>query len=148
MDRMLVVVFGSGGLAHDGQKALRQLDREGRINVRGSAILERHPDGSATVKQGADAGLLGAMAGTELGSLVGLLGGPTGVAIGAVAGLAAGRAVDFSKARIGQEFIDDVTRALPPGKFAVVAEIEEDLPVFVDQSMEALGGSVFRPRES
>ena len=74
-----------------------------------------------------------------------MLGGPAGVArLGAAAGLAAGGMVDIDNARVGEDFIDDVTKILTPNKVAVVAEIEEDWTTPVDTRMESIGGSVFR----
>jgi len=56
MDRMLVVVFDSEGKAYEGKKALLQLDGEGSISVYAYAVLAKHADGTATVKQGDDSG--------------------------------------------------------------------------------------------
>ncbi len=84
------------------------------------------------------------MVGTSLGSFIGLLGGPTGLAIGAVAGLLAGSTADLDNARIGDDFIADVTKQLQLNRFAVVAEVKEDQTVPVDTTMEAIGGTVFR----
>jgi hypothetical protein len=66
------------------------------------------------------------------------------LAIGATAGLAAGSAADLDNARIGDDFITDVTKQLQPNRVAVVAEIEEDWTTPVDTRMEAIGGTVFR----
>jgi uncharacterized membrane protein len=144
MDRMLVVVFDNETKAYEGKKALMQLDAEGSISVYAYAVLAKNADGTGTVKQGDDSGPLGTLLGTTFGSLIGLLGGPVGLAIGATAGLAVGGATDVHDARIGDDFINDVTKALAPGKVAVVAEIEEDWTAPVDTSMEAIGGTVFR----
>jgi uncharacterized membrane protein len=144
MDRMLVVVFDNETKAYEGKKALLQLDGEGSISVYAYAVLAKHADGTATVKQGDDSGPLGTLLGTSFGSLIGLLGGPVGSAIGATAGLAVGGAADLNNARIGEDFIDDVTKTLLPNRVAVVAEIEEDWTTPVDTRMEAIGGSVFR----
>ncbi len=144
MDRMLVVVFDSESKAYEGKKALLQLDSGGSISVYGYAVLAKHADGTASVKQGDDAGPLGSLIGTSLGSLIGLLGGPAGLAVGAAAGLAVGGVADLDNARIGDDFIEDVTRVLSPNTVAVVAEIEEDWTTPVDTRMEAIGGSVFR----
>jgi uncharacterized membrane protein len=144
MDRMLVVVFDNEVKAYEGKKALLQLDDEGIISLYAYAVLVKHVDGSATVRQGEDSGPLGTLAGTSLGSLIGLLGGPAGLAIGAAAGFAAGGAVDLDNARIGEDFINDVTKQLLPNRVAVVAEIEEDWVMPVDTRMEAIGGTVFR----
>jgi uncharacterized membrane protein len=144
MDRMLVVVFDNETKAYEGRKVLLQLDGEGSITVYAYAVLAKHADGTATAKQEDDSGPIGSLVGTSLGSLIGLLGGPAGVAIGAAAGLAAGGAADLHNARIGDDFIEDVTKFLLPNKVAVVAEIEEDWTTPVDTRMEAIGGSVFR----
>jgi len=144
MDRMLVVVFDNETKAYEGKEALQRLDGEGSISVYAYAVLAKHADGTATVKQGDDSGPIGSLVGTSFGSLIGLLGGPAGLAIGASAGLAVGAAADLNNARIGEDFIDDVTKVLLPNRVAVVAEIEEDWTTPVDTRMEAIGGSVFR----
>jgi len=144
MDRMLVVVFDNESKAYEGKKALLQLDNEGSISVYAYAVLAKHADGTATVKQGDDSGPLGTLVGTSLGSLIGVLGGPVGLAIGAAAGFATGGIADLNNARIGEDFIDDVTKVLLPNRVAVVAEIEEDWTTPVDARMEAIDGTVFR----
>ncbi|MGA2896934.1 MAG: DUF1269 domain-containing protein [Acidobacteriaceae bacterium] len=144
MDRMLVVVFDTEAKAYEGKKALYQLDDEGSISVYADAVIAKNANGSATVKQSNDQGPLGTLVGTSLGSLIGLLGGVTGLAIGATVGLLGGSFADLDNARIGTDFIDDVTRELKPGKFAVVAEIQEEWTTPVDLRMESIGGKVFR----
>jgi uncharacterized membrane protein len=144
MDRMLVVVFDSESKAYEGKEALLQLDREGSISVYAYAVVAKNADGTATVKQGDDSGPLGTLAGTSLGSLIGLLGGPVGLAVGAAVGFLAGATADLDNARIGGDFIDDVTKVLLPRRVAVVAEINEDWTTPVDLRMEPIGGIVFR----
>jgi uncharacterized membrane protein len=141
---MLVVVFDTEDKAYKGRNALLQLDDEGSIAVFAYAVVAKNPDGTATVKQGDDSGPLGTLVGTSLGSLIGLLGGPAGLAIGATVGLLAGSTADLNNARIGGDFIDDVTGELLPGKFAVLAEVQEDWTTPVDVRMEAISGNVFR----
>ena len=144
MDRMLVVIFDSENKAYKGKKALSQLEDEGSVVVHSYAVIGKNPDGTTAVKQSDDQGPLGTLVGTSLGSLIGLLGGPVGLAIGAGAGLFAGGTVDLNNARVGEDFVDDVTQALQPNKFAVVAEIQEDWTTPVDSRMEAIGGKVYR----
>src|SRR5215471_15606930 len=144
MDRMLVVVFNNESNAYEGKKALVQLDNEGSISVYGYAVVTKNADGTASVKQGDDAGPLGTLVGTSLGSLIGLLGGPAGLALGAAAGALGGATADLDNARIGADFIDDVNKALTPNRVALVAEIEEEWTTPVDTRMEAIGGRVYR----
>jgi uncharacterized membrane protein len=116
MDRMLVVVFDNETKAYEGKKALVQLDNEGSISAYGYAVVAKNKDGSASIKQGDDVGPLGSLGGTALGSLIGALFGPVGLAVGASAGLAGGASFDLFHAGVGDDFIDDVSKALTPGK--------------------------------
>ena len=144
MDRMLVVVFDNESEAYEGKNALLQLDVEGSIGLFAYAVLAKNADGTATVKQGEDAGPLGTLLGTSMGSLIGLLGGPTGLAVGAAAGLMTGVAADLKNSRLGADFVEDVIKVLLPNRVAVVAEVEEYWTTPVDTRMEAIGGTVFR----
>ena len=67
-----------------------------------------------------------------------------GLAIGALSGLALGAFYDIDTARVGEDFVDDVSKSLTPNKVAVIAEIDEEWTTPVDTRMEALGGIVFR----
>ena len=144
MDRMLVVVFDTESKAYEGKEALLALDDDGRISVYACVVISKNADGSTYVEQAVDSGTLGTLVGTSLGSFIGLLGGPAGLAIGAVAGLLAGGTADLANARVGDDFVADVTKELRPNRFAVVAEVREDKITPVDVRMEELGGTVFR----
>ncbi len=144
MDRMVVVVFDNETKAYEGEKALLGLDAEGSIDVYAHAVLAKKADGTVSVKQGDEPGPIGTLVGTSLGSLIGLLGGPVGVAIGATAGFSGGAIFDLNNVRVGEDYLDDVTKTLTPNKVAVVAEINEDWTTPLDTRMEALGGYVFR----
>ena len=144
MDRMLVVVFDNESKAYEGKKALMQLDIDGSISVYAHAVVVKNADGTTTVRESDDRGPLGTLVGTTLGSLIGLLGGPAGFAIGAAVGFLGGGTLDLDKARIGEDFVDDVAAVLLPNKAAVLAEIEEDWTSPVDTRMEAIGGTIFR----
>jgi len=144
MERMLVVVFDSETKAYEGKSALRQLEGEGSITTYAGAVVVKNADGTASVKQFDEVGPVGGLVGTSVGSLIGLLGGPAGLAIGAASGLALGAFFDLDNARVGGDFVDDVTKSLKPTKVAVIAEVDEDWTTPVDIRMEALGGTVLR----
>jgi uncharacterized membrane protein len=144
MDRMLVVVFDNEKTAYEGSRALQQLDGDGSIAVYAGAVIIKNADGTTTVKQENDAAPWGTVAGTAVGALIGLIGGPAGVALGAVSGALIGAVPDLDNARVGSDFLDEVSKELAPGKVALVAEIDEDWTTPVDTRMEALGGYIFR----
>jgi len=144
MERMLVVVFDNEKKAYEGESALKQLESEGLLTIYQQAVIVKHAAGTVSLKQVAEEGALGSLAGTAVGGLVGLLGGPVGAAIGATSGLALGALFDVDNARVGGDFLDDVSKSLTPNKVAVVAEVEEEWTTPVDTRMETLGGTVLR----
>ena len=107
-------------------------------------MVAKHADGTVSVRQIDDFAPSGTLGGTAVGGLVGLLGGPAGVAIGAASGLAVGAFYDIETARVGSDFLDDVSKSLTPNKVAVVAEVEEEWTTPLDIRMEKLGGTVLR----
>ncbi len=144
MERMLVVVFDNEKKAFEGRSALRQLEAENSLTIYEGAVIVKHADGTVSVKQLDDSGPIGMLTGTAVGGLIGLLGGPVGLAIGAASGLTVGAFYDADTLRLGEDFVDDVSKSLTPNKVAVVAEVEEAWTIPVDARMEALGGTVFR----
>ncbi len=144
MERMLVVVFDNEKKAFEGQSALRQLERDGNLTIYEGAVVIKHADGTVSVKQIDDSAPIGTLTGTAVGSLIGLLGGPVGLAIGAATGLTAGAFYDADTLRVGEDFVEDVSKSLTPNKVAVVAEVDEAWTTPVDTRMEALGGTIFR----
>ena len=144
MDRMLVVVFDNENKAFQGKTALMQLQDQGNVNVYGYAVVAENADRTATIKQADNSGPLGSLFGMSFGALIGALFGPAGLVLGSAAGLGSGAAVDFTNLGVGQDYLDDVSKALIPGKVALVAQVDEDWTTPVDSNMEALGGVVFR----
>jgi uncharacterized membrane protein len=144
MERMLVVVFDDEVKAFEGKSALRQLEIEGSITISRAAVVAKNADGTTGVKQYDDVNPSGSLVGTSVGALIGSLGGPVGMAVVAVSGLTLGALSDVRSARVGEDYIEEVSRSLIPGKVAVVAEIEEGWTTPVDTRMAALGGTVLR----
>jgi uncharacterized membrane protein len=144
MDRMLVVAFDTENKAYEGRKALSELEDDGSIIVYADAVIGKNPDGTVTIKEDDGRGPVGTLAGFTLGALIGVLGGPLGIAIGAGVGLLGGGAVDVVKARLNEDFVEDIKVALQPNRFAIVADVQEDWTTPVDSRMEALGGVVYR----
>ena len=144
MERMLVVVFDNEKKAYEGRSELKQLELEGSIAIYAGAVVLKHADGTVTVKQINDGGPIGTLGGTAVGGLIGVLGGPVGLAVGALGGMTVGALYDLDAARVGEDFVADVSKALTPNKVALIAEIDEEWTTPVDTRMEKLGGTVFR----
>jgi uncharacterized membrane protein len=144
MNKMLVAVFDTELAAYEGLSALKDLHKGRDITLYATAVIAKDSGGTVTVKQDADEGPIGTAIGMLSGSAVGLLGGPVGVAVGASLGSLTGMIFDLRKTGIDIDFVDEVSKALTPGKAAVLADIEETWLTPVDTRLGKLGGIVFR----
>ena len=144
MEKMMVVVFDDETKAYEGSHALKRLDAEGSIAIHAEAVVQKNADGTVSVKQVEGDFPIRTVGGTAIGSLIGLLGGAIGLGIGAAAGALAGAVADLNVAGVNADFLDEASRALTPGRCAVVAQVSEEWVTPVDTRMEALGGVVFR----
>ncbi len=148
MNKMLAVIFGSEKAAYEGVRALSALDSEGSIDVNALAVIKKNADGTVSRERVDDEFPAWTLGGTALGSLIGVLGGPVGLAVGMGAGALAGLFGDLYAYGVDADFLSDVSTALTAGKYAVVADVDEDWVTPVDTRMEALGGVVFRTIKS
>jgi uncharacterized membrane protein len=144
MEKMLVVVFDNELKAYDGYRALSELDAEGSVSVHAKAVVMRNAEGQVVLKQEGDEYPIRTVGGTGIGALIGLLGGPIGVGVGAMAGAFTGSILDLDRAGVDTEFLDDASKKLTPGKWAIVADISEDWETPVDDRMVVHGGTIFR----
>jgi uncharacterized membrane protein len=144
MNKMLVAVFDQEKEAFEGLSALKDLHRDGDITLYASAVIAKDKTGNISVKQAVDDGPVGTAVGLLSGSLIGILGGPVGMAVGASLGGLAGLVFDADKSGVDMTFVDDVSKSITGGKFAVLAEIDESWTAPVDTRLHRLGAIVFR----
>ena len=144
MYKMLAVVFNDEKSADEGVRALTDLNTDGSIDVFAAAVLQKDAHGWVATKKVESGFPIQTLAGTAMGSLIGLLGGLAGLAVGSAAGVMAGLLGDMYTANIDEQFLTEVSTALTPGNWAVIAEVDEDRVTPVDTRMEALGGVVHR----
>jgi uncharacterized membrane protein len=144
MERMVVVVFDDEAKAYAAADVLESFNEDRSVAVHESWVLTKEADGSVNIVKTEDTLPEGTMGGTIVGGLIGLFGGPAGLAIGAASGMALGATADVARAHLGRDFIAEVTRALAPGRIALVAEVDEESTEPLDESMKALDGQMFR----
>ena len=150
MDKMLVVVFRDEKSAYEGVAALHALDAEASIVLNALAVIKKNADDTVSTERVDDdfPPPSRTLAGTAMGSLIGLLGGPAGFVLGAGTGALIGLIGDLRTAMVDTDFIAEVSTALTPGKYAVIADVEEEWVTPVDTRIEPLGGVVFRTTKS
>ena len=137
---VIAVTFNDPSKEYQALSALRQADQDGRVGVRGAAIIERRPGENIRIREGEDNVIGGGAAGGGLiGMLIGVLGGPVGVLLGLGAGAAIGAAVDLDRADEGDEVLTQMSMAIPVGSSALIAEVDE-------YAVEVVDGEMDRPR--
>ena len=130
MNQLIVVAFDHFDDARSALERIRSLEREGRISLEDTALVQRDPDGTAHVKNEVSGTTETAtVVGAAIGAFVTFLFPVVGAAIGAVAGAAVGRALDRG---VSSGFVDEVKTTLRPGRsalFLVVREADLDAVV-------------------
>ena len=149
MEKLIVIVFDEEATARAGLEALRDLDRHGEISIFEVQTIAKEANGAVRVIESPGDPRFPVMGVSALvGTFVGALGGPLGVLGGAAAGALIGSIVTLSRADVADEFVNDMSTALAPGKFAVIADVSEDWMDPLDARMKALGGLIFRRTRS
>jgi len=142
---VIAVTFDEESKAYEGLSRLQQADDEGRVGVRGAVIVERKPDGTIHLQEGEDNTIgLGTAGGSLIGVLIGVLGGPVGMLLGLGTGMAVGAAVDLDRADEADDVLTQMSRSIPAGTTALIAEVDEAAVEVVDGDMATLGGRVIR----
>ena len=142
---VIAVTFDERSKAYQALSTLKGLDREGRIELKSAAVVERDATGQLRLPEGADnTSGEGFAIGGLIGMLVGILGGPVGMLLGLGTGGLIGGLDDLDKADREDQTLAQVGRHIPPGKNALLAEVDEYAENVVDGAMTAQGGAVLR----
>jgi uncharacterized membrane protein len=144
MSKYIVAVFNDEKSVYDGVRALDDLDNEATVTFYEGAVIAKDADGTVRVLDWEHEGPIGTLTGMMLGSLVGMIAGPAGMVMGAASGSLGGLMIDAARTGVNDEFLSGIMDELSPGKFALVAEIDEAWTIPLDTAMEKAGGMLFR----
>jgi uncharacterized membrane protein len=144
-DNVVLVRFADQSKAYQALSTLKDIGADGRLQVRSAVLLERGPDGTIRVPEGADnaTGFLLASGGL-LGMLVGVLGGPLGMLLGGYAGMLGGATGAALRDVDADVALDSISKDIAPGQTVLVAEVGEEADEVLDKAMTNLGGTVTR----
>jgi uncharacterized membrane protein len=144
-DNVVLVRFADQSKAYQALSTLKDVGADGRVEVRSAVLLERGPDGTVRVPEGADnaTGFLLASGGL-LGMLVGVLGGPLGMLLGGYAGLLGGATGAALRDADADVALDSISKDIAPGQTVLVAEVGEVADEVLDKAMTNLGGTITR----
>ncbi len=142
---VIAVSFEDRGKAYEALSELKGAALEGRVDVLSATIVTRDQYGRLSSPEGGDV-VAGAatVGGSLIGLMIGVIGGPIGMLFGWTGGLLVGGAFDIRRADRTDSVLGEISRAIPLGGTAVVAEVDEYAFEVVDALMLELGGTVYR----
>lgn len=142
---VIAVSFEDGSKAYQALSELKGAGLEGRVEVLAAIIAARDEQGRLDVPEGGDfIGGAATWGGSLIGMLIGVIGGPVGMLFGWTGGLLVGGAFDIRRAESSESVLGEMSRSIPDGGTAIVAEVNEYAVEVVDKLMAELGGVVYR----
>jgi len=144
MTNLIVLSFTDEAKAIEASHKLAELESFGDISMFEKVIIKKGTNGEFTYLQTETSDGLRVVSGMALGTLVGAIGGPVGMLVGMLSGTAIGAVVETDYIDFSEEVVRKVTDRLKVGDVAILAEISEDGPAFVDSAVTPLGGNIFR----
>jgi uncharacterized membrane protein len=144
MTNLIIAAFKEEAEAIEASQKLNELESIGDITIYELVVVKKNADGKTVVLQSDTTEGQTTISGMAIGALVGALAGPVGLVAGMLTGTVAGAAIETENYGFAEDFISTAAGQLQPGMAAVIAEIEEDDPVFVDSSLNSLGAILTR----
>jgi uncharacterized membrane protein len=142
---VIAVSFADSSNAYQALSELKGAGLEGRVEVLAASIVTRDRQGRLYTPEGDDT-VAGAptIGGSLVGLMIGVIGGPVGMLFGWTGGLLVGGAFDIRRADDTDSVLGEISRYIPAGGTAIVAELDEYATEVVDTLMAEQGGIVYR----
>jgi uncharacterized membrane protein len=144
MTNLIVLSFTVEAKAIAASHKLAELESYGDISMFEKVIIKKGASGEFTYLQTETSDGLRMVSGMAFGTLVGAVGGPVGMLVGMLSGTVIGAIGETDYVDFSEDVVRKVTDRLKVGDVAILAEISEDSPAFVDDVVSALGGNIFR----
>lgn len=144
---IVLISWDDSSKAYEAFSKFKDLDA-GTIRINSSAVVERGSDGQLKVTDGQDNVIgIGALGGSTIGLLLGILGGPLGVLLGGATGGLIGSLADVDRGDASDSVVASAGRALPAGRTAIIAEVEETSNDTLDGFAAQNGATLLRRPE-
>jgi hypothetical protein len=144
-DTIVILRFADLGRARRALHDLERLDDDGRLQVRGAALVQRSGEGGIDAPAAArDKEGHYLPAGGTISMLLDVMGGPIGILSSRPAEGFQGHGGPSPHEGERETVLEEMSRSLEPGVTVVVAEIADPDPDVLDSALARLGGSVTR----
>ncbi len=143
-ENFVVITFDDQDKAIEASHKLQDLAAHNDVSLGYNLLLRKGEDGKIEALKKESRSGRDTWMGMFIGMLVGLFLGPFGFIIAMLAGMGIGAGLDSSQYNREEDFANKAKEELDKGKVAIIAQVNESSPVFVDDAMKALGGTVQR----
>ena len=123
---------------------LSELESYGDITVYEKVIVKKDFDREISIIQSDTSEGVRTLSGMAIGSLVGAIAGPVGLLVGMATGTLVGAVAEADYFDFSDDISAKVNERLQPGKVAIIAEVFEESPDFIDNAFDSFGAIVFR----
>jgi uncharacterized membrane protein len=144
MTNLVVISFPNKENALKGAHELWVLESIGDISIYEKVMIRKSPTGEITQLETDTTEGLRISSGAAFGALIGIVGGPVGVLVGLLSGTLMGAAIESNYVVFTEDISTKIKDRLRPGTVAILAEINEESPVFVDNAVSYLDAKIFR----
>jgi uncharacterized membrane protein len=132
--------------SHAIEASIKMLEHEsiGEISIYELVIIKKNQDGNTEILKSENTGESRTLSGLAFGNPADDLAGPVGTVIAMFSGTFTGALLESDYFSLSEDLGSKVIMKLQAGTVALVAEIDENNTVFVNESLEAMGGRVSR----
>lgn len=144
MTSLVVISFTNQAAALEGAKKISKMESKGELTIYEKVVVVKMPDGDIQVLDSDTSDGLHLLSGMTLGTIAGAFAGPVGLAIGLVSGLLLGGIVETEYSDFAEDFKTKTYSRLKPGEAAVILEVYEEGPAFLDNAVESMSATIAR----
>jgi uncharacterized membrane protein len=144
MTNLIVISFKDEAKAFEAAHKLSELESFGDISIYEKVIVKKDAGGSVTQLQSDTSDGLRLGTGLAVGTMIGAIGGPVGLVIGMLSGSIIGAIAETQYTDLSDDFVSKVDGHLQSGSVAILAEVSEDNPDFINTAMAPFDATIFR----
>ncbi len=141
MTSLIIVSFSKESQAIEASRKLSQLEAFGDLTIYERVIVKKKADGNAEVLQADITDGLRSISGMPLSTLAAAMGGPVGMVLGILSGSFEVSMLESNYFGFSDDFEMRLATKVQTGELAIVAEVDEENPVFINGT---LGGLIMR----
>ncbi len=145
MSNIIVVSFKEETKAIEALHKIKELDTYGDITLYEHMMIRKNENGNyETLNDDTSTEGWRTLTGAAVGGLLGALAGPVGLVIGLYSGVAIGAVADIARYDFEDDFIKKVNNKMETGTIAIVAEVDEDSSIFIDNYLKPFNAEILR----